>query len=102
MITHRQVMEYLHPIDLYHFSQISRYFRHLVMDPNVLPVWKTAFMRHPDLPAAPPGVKEPQWAFMIFGPAICSVCLWDCTRFFETRHSYYGIGLWEIWRRNPF
>ena len=37
-------------------------------------------MRHPDLPTPPPGVKELQWAFMIFGPAICNVCLCDCAQ----------------------
>jgi hypothetical protein len=75
VITHRKVLEHLHPIDLYHFSQISRYFRQLVLDPAVLPVWKAAFMRHLDLPTPPPGVKEPEWAFMIYGPGICGVCL---------------------------
>ncbi len=75
VITHRQVLEHLHPIDLYHFSQVSRNFRQLVLDPAALPVWKVAFMRHPDLPTPPPGVKEPEWAFMIYGPGIYGVCL---------------------------
>ena len=82
IITHRQVLEHLHPIDLYHFSQVSKYFRRLVLDPAVLaPVWKAAFMRHPDLPTPPPGVKEPEWAFMIYGPGICGVCLCNAAVF---------------------
>ena len=101
IITYRQVLEYLHPIDLYHFSQISRYFRQLVLDPAVLPVWKAAFMRHPDLPTPPPGVKEPQWAFMIFGPAICSVCLCDCACPSILLTSC-GTGVREIWCHNRF
>ena len=75
VITHWQVLEHLHPIDLSHFSQVSRYFRQLVLDPTVLPIWKAAFIRHPDLPTPPPGIKEPEWAFMIYGPGICRVCL---------------------------
>ena len=72
IITHQQVLEHLHPIDLH---QVSRYFRQLVLDPAALPVWKAAFIRYPVLPTPPPGVKEPEWAFVIFGPGICGVCL---------------------------
>lgn len=71
--THRQVLEHLHPLDLYHISQVSKSFRKFILDPKVLEVWKVAFMRHPDLPTPPPRIKESDWAFMIYGPGICSV-----------------------------
>lgn len=38
-------------------------------------------MRHPDLPTPPPGVKEPEWAFMLYGPGICGVCLCNALSF---------------------
>ncbi|KDR73534.1 hypothetical protein GALMADRAFT_142017 [Galerina marginata CBS 339.88] len=68
------VLEHLHPIDIYHFSQVSTYFRAISMNPKAAGVWKTAFECHPDLPGCPPGVTARQWAFMLFGPGICLGC----------------------------
>ncbi|KAF8798197.1 hypothetical protein BYT27DRAFT_7124510 [Phlegmacium glaucopus] len=68
------VLEQLHPIDLYHFSQVNRYFRALLMNKKANGVWKTAFERHPDLPSCPPHITEREWAFMLFGPGICQEC----------------------------
>lgn len=68
-----QVLEHLHPIDLYHFSQTSKSLRQIIMNPVAIGVWKTAFARHPDLPTCHPLVRESKWSFMLFGPGICVV-----------------------------
>lgn len=78
-----QVLEHLHPIDLYHFSQTSKILRRIIMNPPAIGVWKTAYARHTDLPKCPPVVDEPKWTFMLFGPGICVVraCLASSTAF---------------------
>ncbi|KAF9555877.1 hypothetical protein CPC08DRAFT_765605 [Agrocybe pediades] len=72
--TNLVVFEHLHPIDLYHLSLVSRYYRRLLLDKRTLDVWRTSYTRHPDLPACPPGTSYPQWTFLLFGPRICTEC----------------------------
>ncbi|KAF8912005.1 hypothetical protein CPB84DRAFT_742614 [Gymnopilus junonius] len=68
------VLEHLHPIDLLHFSQASKYFWSIIMSPKAAGVWKMSFESYPDLPACPPKVTKPTWALMLFGPGICLEC----------------------------
>ncbi|KAJ3507272.1 hypothetical protein NLJ89_g6396 [Agrocybe chaxingu] len=68
------VLEHLHPLDLYHFSQVSKALRRIIMDPKAAGVWKMSFEHHQDLPKSPPFVARPQWAHMLFGPGICGEC----------------------------
>ncbi|CAA7271524.1 unnamed protein product [Cyclocybe aegerita] len=68
------VLEHLHPLDLYHFSQVSKALRRIIMDPKAAGVWKTSFEHHSGLPKPPPFVARPQWAHMLFGPGICGEC----------------------------
>ncbi|KAF4614830.1 hypothetical protein D9613_002720 [Agrocybe pediades] len=68
------VLEHLHPIDLYHLSLTSKYFRSIVMDPKATGVWTTAFQKHPDLPECPRRIAKSHWAFLLYGPGICSIC----------------------------
>lgn len=75
VITRLQVLEHLHPLDLYHFSLVSKSFRKFILHPKALGVWKATFVRHPNLPLPPPGVKDSDWSFMIYGPGICGVRL---------------------------
>ncbi|KAF8163500.1 hypothetical protein B0H34DRAFT_325856 [Crassisporium funariophilum] len=69
-----QVLEHLHPIDLYHFGQATKHFRKIIMSRKSAGVWKAAFELHPDLPLHPPNTTYSEWAFMLFGPGICAEC----------------------------
>jgi len=59
-------------------TQVSKYFRRLLLDKKASGVWKMAFQRHEEIPACPPGTAYPQWTFLLFGPGICTV---RCVRF---------------------
>jgi hypothetical protein len=96
VITHNQVLEHLHPLDLYHVSLVSKFLRKVILHPKALGVWKAAFLQHPDLPPPPLGVKESDWAFMIYGPGICGVCL--NSPLFLTLFTSSGTAVWAIWR----
>lgn len=69
-----EIFGYLHPIDLYHLGQTSKALRRIVMTNNGLSLWKVAFENLPRLPPCPPGVSEPHWVALLFGPDICGVC----------------------------
>ncbi|KAF8168470.1 hypothetical protein B0H34DRAFT_793070 [Crassisporium funariophilum] len=69
-----QVLEHLHPIDLYHFAQANKQFRKIIMCRKSSGVWKAAFEMHPDLPLRHPRTTYSEWAFMLFGPGICAEC----------------------------
>ena len=88
-------------MDLSHFSQASKSFRKLILDPKSAGVWKTSFDRNPQLPRPPSGVFEANWAFMLYGPGICRVCrFWFIfTLLFLDLNL---LGLWKIWRSDRF
>jgi len=72
----RQVLEWLHPLDLYHLSLTNREFRSLLMHPRSSGVW-TSVLEAAAFPKPPLTVSNPQWVATIFGPGACKVCFTD-------------------------
>ncbi len=70
-----EILEFVHPMDLYHFIRSTRALRQLLLSKNAIPIWRRSFLEHPDVPFYPEDISAPKWASLLFGPAICDVSL---------------------------
>ncbi|PPR05910.1 hypothetical protein CVT26_008802 [Gymnopilus dilepis] len=70
-----QIIEYLHPLDLYHLTQTTKYFRLILLTRRLSGMaWEAAFQRwYRSIPQCPPTMSLPSWASLLFGPATCDV-----------------------------
>ncbi|TFK66975.1 hypothetical protein BDN72DRAFT_125578 [Pluteus cervinus] len=66
-----EIVEYLHPLDLYHLSKVCGAMDKFIKSHDAL--WVTVWRLH-DVPPCAPGFSFPQWAEFLFGPAICDIC----------------------------
>ncbi|PPQ96557.1 hypothetical protein CVT26_006364 [Gymnopilus dilepis] len=71
-----QIIEYLHPLDLYHLTQTSKYFRLILLTRRLSGMaWETALKSERRIPPCPPTMSPPSWVSLLFGPATCDRCL---------------------------
>ncbi|TFK66973.1 hypothetical protein BDN72DRAFT_843602 [Pluteus cervinus] len=66
-----EVIEHLHPLDLYHLSKTCNAMNDFIQRHSAL--WLTVWRSH-SVPPPPPSFSFPRWAEFLFGPAICDVC----------------------------
>ncbi|KAF9234857.1 hypothetical protein BU15DRAFT_25152, partial [Melanogaster broomeanus] len=59
---------FLHPMDLLNLARTTKAFRQLLMRKSSAFVWKAALGRVEGLPACPPDLNEPQYAYLAFYP----------------------------------
>ena len=88
-----EILEFVHPMDLYHFIRSTRALRQLLLSTNAIPIWRRSFLEHPDIPFYPEDISAPKWASLLFGPAICDVSL----NFKHLLHSS-SLSLWSLCR----
>ncbi len=70
-----QILETLHPIDLYHITLTTRALRELILSRSASVIWEKSFKAYSEIPFYPPDVSAPRWASLLFGPATCDVSL---------------------------
>ncbi|KAF9234859.1 hypothetical protein BU15DRAFT_78620 [Melanogaster broomeanus] len=63
-----QILSLLHPRDLLNLARTTTAFRQLLMRKPSAFVWKAALGRVEGLPACPPDLNEPQYAYLAFCP----------------------------------
>ncbi|KAF9234851.1 hypothetical protein BU15DRAFT_65340 [Melanogaster broomeanus] len=68
-----QILTFLHPMDLLNIARTTKAFRLLLMRKSSAFVWKAALGRVEGLPACPPDLNEPQYAYLAFYPH-CHLC----------------------------
>ena len=70
-----QILETLHPIDLYHITLTTRALRKLLLSRSASAIWENSFKAYSEIPFYPKDVSAPRWASLLFGPATCDVSL---------------------------
>ncbi|KJA26735.1 hypothetical protein HYPSUDRAFT_1028577 [Hypholoma sublateritium FD-334 SS-4] len=68
-----QILEYLHPIDLYHIIRTTKPLRSLLLSKSALKIWERSFLAYPDIPFYPNDVSAPKWASLLFAKGFCNV-----------------------------
>ncbi|KAF9231193.1 hypothetical protein BU15DRAFT_56478 [Melanogaster broomeanus] len=78
-----QILGFLHPMDLLNLARTTKAFRQLLMRKSSAFVWKAALGRVEGLPACPPDLNEPQYAYLAFYPHchVSAMELLDPTQF---------------------
>ncbi|KIY49140.1 hypothetical protein FISHEDRAFT_41990 [Fistulina hepatica ATCC 64428] len=70
-----EILQRMHPLDLFHVAQTSRSIRRFLMPGQCeSAIWKYSFRSHREVPACPPGMRAQKWADLLFAPTICQKC----------------------------
>ncbi|KIJ93751.1 hypothetical protein K443DRAFT_684244 [Laccaria amethystina LaAM-08-1] len=72
-----EILAHFHPMDLYHLSRTSTYFRGLLLpsrDALSLDLWKSSF-QNSDVPINPRDMTPVKWTSLLFGRDLCYVRL---------------------------
>ncbi|KAF8167227.1 hypothetical protein B0H34DRAFT_680927 [Crassisporium funariophilum] len=69
-----EVLEYLHPIDLWNLAHTNQSFLQLLEHESSTSAWKSCFDHHPDMPSIPLNVSGWRWGQLLFGVIVCEEC----------------------------
>ncbi|KAJ6538139.1 hypothetical protein B0H19DRAFT_1181799 [Mycena capillaripes] len=69
-----EILPYLHPLDLFHFSRVTKQFRTLLHSKDADLLWRDVFSAEDDLPRCPPLMSTRHWVDFLFGAHVCEVC----------------------------
>ena len=70
-----QILECLHPIDLYNVIRTTKTLRSLLLSKSASKIWERCFLAYPDIPFYPKDVSPSKWASLLFATGICDVSL---------------------------
>ena len=70
-----QILEHLHPIDLYHISHTNPSFRDILCSPSSTSIWRASYERKHEIPRCPEDISEFEWADSLFGKRNCQLSL---------------------------